>query len=180
MTFRAITEADTAKLASAVAAAFLLYRDFAPPGWQPPTADSEATLLERWIADAGFWGEAAFDDATLAGHAAFIPAADHFFRPGRDATAAHLLHLFVSPDFWGTGLASELMARAGAAAIARGHDSMRLFVPEGQRRARRFYEREGFGAVGEPFEFGLGIPALEYRRALTGQRRNAPAAPPRQ
>jgi GNAT superfamily N-acetyltransferase len=166
VTFRAITEADTAQLADAVAAAFSLYRDFAPAGWQPPTADSEATRLGRWIADAGFWGEAAFEDATLAGHAAFIPASHHSFRPARNATAAHLLHLFVAPDFWGSGLATELMARANAAAIARGHDSMRLFVSEGQRRARRFYEREGFSAVGEPVEFGLGIPAVEYRRAL--------------
>jgi predicted GNAT family N-acyltransferase len=36
----------------------------------------------------------------------------------------------------------------------------------GQARARRFYAREGFIAVGEPFEFGVGVPALEYRRSL--------------
>jgi GNAT superfamily N-acetyltransferase len=74
--------------------------------------------------------------------------------------------LFVVPDYWGSGLASELLERANSAALARGHDSMRLFVSQGQRRARRFYEREGFSAIGEPFEFGLELPALEYRRAL--------------
>jgi len=44
--------------------------------------------------------------------------------------------------------------------------TVRLFVAVGQARARRFYTREGFIAVGEPFEFGLGLPALEYQRAL--------------
>jgi hypothetical protein len=44
---------------------------------------------------------------------------------------------------------------------------MRLFVAVGQARARRFYTREGFVAVGEPFEFGLGLPSLEYQRRLT-------------
>jgi hypothetical protein len=42
---------------------------------------------------------------------------------------------------------------------------MRLFVPAGQARARRFYAREGFVAVGKPFEFGLGLPVLEYQRS---------------
>jgi hypothetical protein len=43
---------------------------------------------------------------------------------------------------------------------------MRLFVPVGQERARRFYTREGFIAVGEPFDPGLGLPMLEYQRSL--------------
>jgi predicted GNAT family N-acyltransferase len=43
---------------------------------------------------------------------------------------------------------------------------MRLFTPEGQARARRFYEREGWVQYGEPFEAGLGIPLVEYRREL--------------
>ena len=44
---------------------------------------------------------------------------------------------------------------------------MRLFVPVGQARARRFYTREGFVVVGEPFEFGLGLPVIEYQRSLS-------------
>jgi hypothetical protein len=42
---------------------------------------------------------------------------------------------------------------------------MRLFVPVGQARARRFYARERFTAAGEPFDFA-GLPALEYHRPL--------------
>jgi hypothetical protein len=44
---------------------------------------------------------------------------------------------------------------------------MRLFVAVGQARARRFYTREGFIEVGEPFEFGLGLPAIEYQRSFS-------------
>jgi predicted GNAT family N-acyltransferase len=58
------------------------------------------------------------------------------------------------------------MGRARKAAAARGFSEMRLFVVTGQARARRFYEREGFAAVGEPFDPGMGLPTLIYRRAL--------------
>jgi hypothetical protein len=43
---------------------------------------------------------------------------------------------------------------------------MRLFTPEGQLRARRFYEREGWLLFGSAFDGGLGIPLVEYRRTL--------------
>lgn len=164
LSFRAITTADIPQLARSVADAFARYRDFAPDGWQPPTAGSETARLERSVAGPGFWGEGAFEQETLVGHAAFTPAATHSFRPELDANSAHLLHLFVSPEHWGSGLATRLLADSCTAATARGHAAMRLFVAEGQSRARRFYEREGFTSVGEPFEFGLGLPALEYRR----------------
>jgi hypothetical protein len=49
---------------------------------------------------------------------------------------------------------------------------MRLFVPVGQARVRRFYEREGFTATGEPFDTGLKLPLLEYRRAVTAATRS--------
>jgi len=166
LTFQAITRADIPQLAASVAEAFSRYGEFAPAGWQPPNTNTQAESLERSIVEQGFWGEAAFQDALLAGHAAFIPAARRWLRPELDATVAHLLHLFVIPEYWGSGLATQLTAHAISAAYARGHTSMCLFVAEGQRRARRFYEREGFTAVGEPFEFGLGLPAIEYRRAL--------------
>ena len=52
------------------------------------------------------------------------------------------------------------------AAAAHGFTVMRLYVAVGQARARRVYTREGFVAVGEPFDFGLGLPTLEYQRHL--------------
>jgi GNAT superfamily N-acetyltransferase len=166
LTFRAITSADVPQLAAEVADAFSRYRDFAPADWQPPSADSEAERLGRSLNEGGFWGEAAFQETMLAGHAALIPAARHWFRTEPDAKVAHLIHLFVIPEYWGSGLGTQLMAHANSAAAAREHTSMRLFVFAGQSRARRFYEREGFISIGEPFEFA-GLPALEYRRQLS-------------
>ena len=164
--FRKITSDDIDELAAAVAEAFVGYRGFAPPGWQPSPESEEARVLQRWIADPDFWGELAAVRQTFVGHATFIPAARHSFRPAQDPFLAHLGHLFVKPPYWGSGAATQLLGHAMSTAAMRGFLAMRLFVPVGQARARRFYTRESFVAVGEPFEFGLGLPALEYQRPL--------------
>jgi GNAT superfamily N-acetyltransferase len=153
-------------VAAAVADAFVGYCAFAPADWEPPPASDEASRLERWIVDPGFWGEVACDERALVGHATFIGAERHSFRPVADRSLAHLLHLFVRPEYWGSGAATQLIAQATSAASRRGFTKMRLYVPVGQARARRFYAREGFAAVREPFEFGFGLPALEYQKAL--------------
>lgn len=166
LAFRAIVRDDIDELAAAVADAFVGYRVFAPGDWQPPPASEQASVLQGWIADPDFWGELACEERALAGHATFISGA-RSVRPAPDASLAHLGHLFVKPEYWGSGVAGELLAHATGAAAGRGFARMRLFVPVGQARARRFYAREGFVAVGEPFEFGLGLPALEYQLSLS-------------
>lgn len=164
--FRAIVRDDIDRLAAAVADASLGYRAFAPPGWEPPAASQQACTLQQWVADPGFWGEVGCEEQALAGHVAFIPAVRHSRRPASDTSLAHLGHLFVLPDYWGSGVAGELLAHATTTAQARGFARMRLFVPAGQLRARRFYEREGFAKAGDPFEGGFGLPAVEYQRSL--------------
>jgi len=166
LAFRDIVRDDIDELATAVTDAFLGYRVFAPADWQPPPPSEQVNVLQRWFSDPDFWGELACEEGVLAGHATFIPAVRHSFRPASDTSLAHLGHLFVKPEHWGSGVAGELLARATGAASGRGFASMRLFVPVGQARARRFYTREGFVAVGEPFEFGLGLSTLEYQRSL--------------
>jgi GNAT superfamily N-acetyltransferase len=49
--------------------------------------------------------------------------------------------LYVRPEAWGTGVAAALHERALA---AHGPGTMRLWVLEENRRARRFYERRGW------------------------------------
>jgi diamine N-acetyltransferase len=165
--FRALEDGDIEAVAELVADAFAGYRTFAPAGWQPPLASEEVRRLRRSIVEPGFWGELAFDGQTLVGDALFVPAEHYSFRPAPDPSFAHLSHLFVEQEYWGSGVAVQLLAHATDAAAALGFAGMRLFVAVGQARARRFYAREGFVAVGEPFEFGLGLPALEYQRRLT-------------
>ncbi len=72
-------------------------------------------------------------------------------------------------------MATHLLGHAESAAAGRGFGVVRLFVPAGQARVRRFYAREGFVAVGEPFEFGLGLPVLEYQRPLESPAETATA-----
>jgi GNAT superfamily N-acetyltransferase len=166
LAFREIAHDDIDELATLVADAFVGYRAFAPAGWRPPSAGEQARGLREWITDPGFWGELASEEQTLVGHATFIPAARHSFRAAPHPSLAHLGHLFVKPMYWGSGAATRLLDHATSAAASRGFTVMRLFVPVGQARARSFYAREGFVAVGEPFEFGLGLPVLEYQRSL--------------
>jgi GNAT superfamily N-acetyltransferase len=164
--FRRICSDDIDGLAALVADAFAGYRAFAPGDWQPPAASEQVAVLRRWIGDPDFWGEVARREGALVGHVTFIPAGRHSFRATADPAVAHLGHLFVEQQYWGTGVAAQLLEHAMSAAATRRFRAMRLFVPAGQARARRFYAREGFAAVGEPFDLGLGLPVLEYRRAL--------------
>jgi GNAT superfamily N-acetyltransferase len=88
-------------------------------------------------------------------------------RPVDEPGLAHLRNLFVDRSQWGTGLAAALMRAAVDDARERGFAQMRLFVAEGQARARRFYEREGWRPAGAPFEDpAVGLRMVEYRLRL--------------
>jgi GNAT superfamily N-acetyltransferase len=166
LTFADVAAADIADLARLTSRSFRAYRAFAPDGWRPPDEDAVRRLLDRWRRAPGYWGRVARSpEGTLAGHITFLPAAQHPRFPTDDRALVHIGELFLVPERWGTGLASELLGQAGEAARARGFTAMRLFVAEGQLRAQRFYEREGFARAGGPFDVGLGLPSLEYRRA---------------
>jgi GNAT superfamily N-acetyltransferase len=164
---RPIARHDVEQVATLVAEAFLDYRHFAPAGWRPPPASEFIPGLERRIGDPDFWSEAAYDEQGLLGHVTFFPATRHSVRPTQTTELAHLGQLFVQPRCWGSGLATTLLAHATGAAAERDFGAMRLFTPVGQVRARSFYEREGFVSQGQPFELGLGLPVLEYKRRLT-------------
>jgi GNAT superfamily N-acetyltransferase len=159
------TAADAERIAAVTAEGFESYRSFAPAGWEPPPQAS-ARDMER-IDDPESWCLVAERGGELAGHVVLLPAERHPFRPVPEPETAHLGQLFVRPRLWGSGLAARLHEAALAEAAARGYTGMRLFTPAGQTRARRFYEREGWSAAGEPFhEDRFGFPILEYRRPL--------------
>jgi GNAT superfamily N-acetyltransferase len=166
MTVRPGIEADADELIATLAQGFDSFRDFAPPGWAPPDMDAEGARIRAEVAKPHTWIEVAEVGDAVAGHVAFMPARSHPTGASVGEDIAHLWQLFVRREFWGAGVASRLMADALAEARARGFRAMRLFTPEGQARARRFYEREGWVQHGEPFEAGLGIPLVEYRREL--------------
>lgn len=90
---------------------------------------------------------------------------------GPDSTEAvrgTWLELFyVAPEFWGSGIATQLLRWATGQATADGAAVMRLRVVEAQQRARRFYEREGWEYDPEvPPSHNAFFPLLCMRRGL--------------
>jgi GNAT superfamily N-acetyltransferase len=160
---RAAGAADAERLARLVVDGVQDYRSFAPSGWTPPSLADEVEHLHELLPDPHVWCLLAERDGELVGEVTVLPAA-RAARPVDDPALAHLRSLFVRSDFWGTGLASALNAAAVAAARERGFAQLRLFTPAGQRRARRFYEREGWKPVGDEFhDPGPGLVLVEYR-----------------
>ena len=158
--------ADLDELATTSVAGYETYRGFAPAAWLPPTLDEEREWLLRQLAPPGVWCEIAERGGEVAGHLIAMPAAVSRV-PDPDPGLGHVLHLFVRPAHWGSGVATTLHDRGIEEARERGFDAMRLFTAAAHARARRFYEREGWSPAGDPRpepEFGMAI--VEYRRPL--------------
>jgi GNAT superfamily N-acetyltransferase len=156
---RRATADDAEAVARLVERGLATYRSFAPEGWEPPPQHA-ARYRER-IARPGNVGFVAEVGGRVVGHVAFDPS-EH-------SGLAHLWNLYLDEEHWGTGLAVELHARAVEAALNAGFAEMRLYVPAGQARARRFYEREGWRfASAEVTAFDIGIELIEMRRPIGG------------
>jgi ribosomal protein S18 acetylase RimI-like enzyme len=78
--------------------------------------------------------------------------------------------LYVHPDAWGGGAATELMMYTELRLRAEGFESAVLWVLEDNPRARAFYEKFGWAASGIAADFhGDGevtAPEVEYRKEL--------------
>jgi ribosomal protein S18 acetylase RimI-like enzyme len=163
------TPDDAAEITATVVTGFETYRAFAPPGWDPPDPIRDVDAVRLRLGDADVWGllaRTATDEPV--GHVSFTSSMTSRW-PEKLDHLAHLWQLFVRPPFWGTGAATTLVRRALAEAAAQGYAAMRLYTPSDQRRARRFYEREGFERRGEPIPSELGFTVVEYRRELAAQ-----------
>jgi GNAT superfamily N-acetyltransferase len=160
---------DAERVASVQLEGFEGYRSFAPPAWDPPDPRDELERARERLGDPDVWCLIAEQDGESAGHVAFMPARIHA-NPSEEPGLAHLWQLFVREPWWGTGLATALHGEAVREAAARGFTAMRLFTPAGQARARRFYEREGWTAAGEPADAPeFGMPLVEYRLAISSR-----------
>jgi ribosomal protein S18 acetylase RimI-like enzyme len=143
------------------------YAVFLPRGWTPPPSEVEATGIQERLSQPDAWCVIAQDGPDVAGHVAFVAARERSDDKPLVPGLAHLWMLFIRERWWGTGLATSLLAMAVAEAAAQGYEAMRLYTPALQARARRFYEREGWTTDGEPrYEPMLALDLVEYRRAL--------------
>jgi GNAT superfamily N-acetyltransferase len=101
----------------------------------------------------------------IVGFAAFGPHRERDL----DATAGELYAIYVEPESWSTGAGHALMVAAVQGLRDGGWSRAILNVLEGNDRARRFYEREGwlFDRPTSPFDAdGQHVPEVRYRRDL--------------
>jgi GNAT superfamily N-acetyltransferase len=166
LSYRRATVADAPQVAELAAEGFATYGAFAPPGWSGPTLARELEFTQAVLSRPSAWCLLAEEGSRLRGHVAFLAAADSRV-PTPDPALAHLWQLFAAQAWWGSGLAARLLASAVDVAGRHGFERMRLWTPAGHARARRFYEREGWTAPGEPVEDPVfGMATIEYVRDL--------------
>ena len=108
--------------------------------------DETATRWRRTLADPnGRSTLVAVRGGTVLGTASFGPYRLEQ-RPGSpvDPTVGEVYAIYVDPAGWGGGTGRALLAAAVCRLRAAGEAPVRLWVAEGNERARRFYTRFGF------------------------------------
>ncbi|MGA7096599.1 MAG: GNAT family N-acetyltransferase [Acidimicrobiia bacterium] len=89
----------------------------------------------------------------------------------RDPGWGEVYAIYTSPRKWGTGLGRSLLIAAEASMIERGFLSALLWVLDGNERARRFYERQGW-SLAAPFRIetigGTEVTERRYEKRLVG------------
>jgi GNAT superfamily N-acetyltransferase len=160
VTHRRAHPGDAPAAMAVVQAGFETYRAFAPAGWVPPdeTREEELERSRAELADPRTTAFVAEDGGRVVGHVRMVLAA----APSPDGTTPdrHLRHLFVLEPYWGTGIAKTLHDLV----VAELRGTARLYTPEPQARARRFYEREGWRLHHDAHHVaGFPFPLVEYR-----------------
>jgi GNAT superfamily N-acetyltransferase len=90
-------------------------------------------------------------------------------RGGRDPAVGELHMINLAPQVWGRGVGTALLRSCEHELRQLGFQQAVLWVLEGNSRARRFYEREGWsldGAVKEEHRPGFTLHEVRYRRRL--------------
>jgi putative acetyltransferase len=77
----------------------------------------------------------------------------------------HLRGMAVRPEWQGSRVATELLARAEQETRNAGCSTLTLDTTEPLKRAVRFYEKHGFQPTGHVGDF-FGMPLLEYRKRI--------------
>ena len=162
-----MTIEDAGELATTVAAGLESYRGWTSPGWSPPEMGFELSSFREALSRPSVWGLVGVEEGEVAGHVLLAQARERDEPRPEIPGLAQLWQLFVRPRWWGSGLAARLNALAVEEAERQGYEAMQLFTPAGNRRARRFYEREGWSTDGEAvYEPHLGLAIVRYARSL--------------
>jgi ribosomal protein S18 acetylase RimI-like enzyme len=77
--------------------------------------------------------------------------------------------IYVAPEHWGVGLGRELLVAGEAALTESGLERALLWVLDGNTRARKFYERQGW-LLGKPIRIenigGSDLTEVRYEKSL--------------
>ncbi len=125
-------------------------------------AEDAARRREHFVAGSSHVINLVAEDShgVIVGWACFGPARDQDLPPGE----GELYALYARPDLIGTGVGRALMRET----LARAHYAgLRLWVLEGNMRARRFYEQAGFrpdGATSADDMAGIPVTEVRYHR----------------
>jgi len=99
-----------------------------------------------------------FDDGFIKGFITLGPCKDAD-KPG----CFELYRIFVDPLIFGQGIGGKLAAHAEKVAKEQGHNEIYLWVLEGNKNARSFYDRLGYVADGAVRISGyFGVPEVRY------------------
>jgi GNAT superfamily N-acetyltransferase len=159
--------ADASAISAIHREAFEGYRSWAPSDWSPPVrTEADIARLADALGRSDVWCLLALVDEDVIGNVALSLRTRENPEPP-PVEMINLWQLFVRPAWHGRGIADALMKAAVHEARQRGFTQMRLWTPQGQRRARRFYEREGWTLSGDVHHKSpFGLPVVEYIRNL--------------
>ena len=82
-----------------------------------------------------------------------------------------IVSLYLLPEYWGKGCGRLLFSALAEQLAAMGYQDLCLWVLEGNRRARAFYERMGFHPSGTCVDDEIGgmpVREMQYRREGVG------------
>jgi GNAT superfamily N-acetyltransferase len=109
------------------------------------SAERRAEQWRSWLLEPGRTRtRLAEEDGACVGFAVSGPSRD----PGADDDTGEVYAIYVEEEVSGTGVGTELLGSAVAWLTERGFARATLWVLEGNARARRFYEREGWALDG--------------------------------
>ena len=132
-----------------------------------PQAFLDEMAEDRWcsfLTGGGAESLLLLDGQRLAGTAACGPV-----RQAAPQRRGELISLYLLPDYWGRGMGKALLEAALERLREMGCREAALWVLEENRRARAFYERQGFSPTGAALADEIGgrqLRELEYARRL--------------
>lgn len=91
-------------------------------------------------------------------------------RDSDDPETGEIFALYVDPDHWGQGVGRMLISEARSSLNESSLTTAQLWVLNGNLRAIRFYERDGWfadGFIREDVVWGITVTESRYRRSLT-------------